>query len=60
MKTADEILHDIFIVGLSAAALFVKNPKSQIFAQNIANILQSVVLPLVDAQVNKDSPAPPA
>lgn len=63
-KTADAILHDIFVVGISVAALFVKNPQSQAHAASIIDLLNRVVLPIADGWLNPSVPAnhpnPPA
>jgi hypothetical protein len=55
--TLDEILHDIFVVGISAAAIFVKNPISQQRAGSIINLLNQIVLPIADSLLNPPAPA---
>jgi len=57
-KTVDAILHDIFTVGISAAAIFVKNPNSQQHAASIIQLLQTSVLPVADSLLTL--PAAPA
>lgn len=37
-----EILHDIFILGIGAASIFVKNPASQQKAVTLVTILQGL------------------
>lgn len=51
-KTLDAILHDIFLVGIAAASIFVKNPNSQQHAASIVNMLNSTVLPIADELLN--------
>jgi len=56
----DQILHDVFIVGISAASLFVKNPNSQQHAASIIDLLNRVVMPIADSFLNPKPAAPPA
>lgn len=56
----DQILHDVFIVGISAAALFVKNPNSQQHAASIINLLNQVVLPIADSFLTPKPATPSA
>jgi hypothetical protein len=56
--TIDEILHSLVVLGISAAAIFVKNPNSQQHAASIINLTNSVVLPLADAFLNPPAQAP--
>ena len=48
----DEILHLIVSVGIKAASIFVKNPKSQQSAANIIGLVNDVVLPVADGLLN--------
>ena len=41
-EIAATVIHDIFVLGLAAAAFFVKNPQSQQKAATIVSILQSL------------------
>jgi hypothetical protein len=54
-STLDEILHALVVLGITAASIFVKNPKSQAFAGNIINATNQVVLPVADALLNPSS-----
>lgn len=38
------ILHDIFVIGLGAAAFFIKNPNTAHRAANVVSILQGLEL----------------
>jgi hypothetical protein len=59
-KTIDEILHDIFVIGISAASIFVKNPNSQQHAASIINLLNATVLPIADSLLLNPPPTQPA
>lgn len=50
--TIDQILHDLFYVGISAASIFLKNPASMAKAQSIASLLGNVLLPITDSLLN--------
>lgn len=54
----DEILHAMVFLGMTAAAIFVKNPTSQAHAASIINLTNTVVLPLADQLLAK--PTEPA
>ena len=47
--TIDEILHAMVILGITAASIWVKTPKSQAFAASIINATNQIVLPLADS-----------
>lgn len=57
-STLDEILHGLVVLGITAAALFVKNPNSQQHAVSIINLVNQAVLPIADQLLNP--PAPPS
>ena len=51
----ETILHDLFVVGIGAAALFIKNPNSQAKAGIIISILQSLLPHMEVANANRNS-----
>ena len=55
MKTLDEILHGLILVGMTAASIFVKNPASQQHAATIIDLLNKVILPLAEEMLNTTS-----
>ena len=57
-KTLDAILHDLIFAGISAAAIFVKNPNSQQHAASLISLVQTTVLPLADALLNPPTVKP--
>jgi len=59
-STIDEILHALVMLGITAASIFVKNPKSQALAGQIINATNQVVLPMADSVLNPTTPAAPA
>lgn len=48
-STLDTILHALILTSITAASIFVKNPKSQDHAASIINVVNSNLLPLADA-----------
>lgn len=49
-QIAGNVLKDLFVVGVGAAAIFVKNPEHQVEAQALTTVLQQL-LPLLEAQL---------
>lgn len=47
-----DILESIVTVGIGAASIFIKNPKSQQNAANVINVVQSI-LPAIEDVVSK-------
>jgi hypothetical protein len=47
----ETILHDLFALGITAAALFVKNPAHQTQAASLVALTQQL-LPLADSLLN--------
>jgi hypothetical protein len=48
------------MLGITAASIFVKNPKSQNLASQLINATNQVVLPMADSILNPTSSAPAA
>lgn len=49
-QTVETILHDMFVLGLAAAAFFIKNPNNAARAGQVVSILQGIELQPPPAQ----------